>query len=226
MAWRRAAGKRRLAAANERAMASELSSNGVVYSCKFIAEVGSCGGSSRRKWMEMERELRKQDSDSEDSDSEHVVPSNLRTDRNYDCTDGIPWRNLRYVKWGPKGGERGKGYAAVVAAGPPLEERRSGEHQCWLCNAELQEHKRKWTRPGWTRKIGWSRPVGPYERVENKDNVTIWQLSKDNVVARYWRLTEEPPSQLDMTIYCCPNGCDADDALQVLLEQTDHTHVQ
>ena len=226
MAWRRAAGKRRLAAANERAMASELSSNGIVYSCNFIAEVGPSGGSSRREWMEMERELRKQDSDSEDSDSQHVVPSNLRTDRNYDCTDGIPWRNLRYVKWGPKGGERGKGYAEVVAAGPPLEELRRGDRQCWLCNASLKEHKRKWTRPGWTRKIGWSRPVGPYERVENKDNVTIWQLSKEKVVARYWRLTEEPPSQLDMTIYCCPNGCDADDALQVLLEQTDHTHVQ
>ena len=68
--------------------------------------------------------------------------------------------------------------------------------------------------------------MGPYERVENKDNVTIWQLSKEKVVARYWRLTEEPPSQLDMTIYCCPNGCDADDALQVLLEQTDHTGPQ
>ena len=221
MAWRRAAGKSRLAAANERAKASESSTNAVVYSCNFIAEVGPSGGRSRRKWMEMERELREQDSDSED-----VVPSNLRTEHKYDCADCRPWRNLRYVKWGPKGGEWEKGYAQVVAAGPPLEELRRGDRQCWLCNASLKEHKRKWTRPGWTRKIGWSRPVGPYERVENKDNVTIWQLSKEKVVARYWRLTEEPPSQLDMTIYCCPNGCDADDALQVLLEQTDHTHVQ
>ena len=72
----------------------------------------------------------------------------------------------------------------------------------------------------------WLEPaVGPYERVENKDNVTIWHYD-EKVVARYWRLTEEPPSQLDMTIYCCPTGCDADDDLQVLLEQTDHTHVQ
>ena len=197
----------------------------VVYSASFIAHVHGTS-SGRRRWMELERQLRDRDS----SDSEDVIvrnsPCNLRTDHKYDCADCRQWHNLRYVKWGPKGGEWEKGYAQVVAAGPPLEELRRGDRQCWLCNASLKEHKRKWTRPGWTRKIGWSRPVGPYERVENKDNVTIWQYSKEKVVARYCRLTEEPPSQLDMTIYCCPNGCDADDALQALLDQTDHTGPQ
>ncbi len=167
-------------------------SNGVAYSCKFIAEAGTSG--ARSNWMEMEKELRQQDSDSED-----VMPRNVRTDDKYDCFDCRPWRNLRYVKWGPKGGEWEKGYAPVVAAGPPLEQLRWGEHQCWLCNATLQQLGRQWTRPAWTRK--WTRPVGPYEQVEK----------------------EEPPSQLGMTIYCCPNGCDADDALQVLLDQKDHT---
>ena len=194
MAWRRAAGKSRLAAANERAKASESSSNDVVYSCNFMAEVGPSGGTSRRKWMEMERELREQDSDSED-----VMPRNVRTDDKYDCLDCRPWHNLRYVKWGPNGGEWEKGYAPVVAAGPPLEQLRWGEHQCWLCNATLQQLGREWTRPAWMRK--WTKPVGPYEQV----------------------VTEEPPSQLGMTIYCWPNGCDADDALQVLLDQKDHT---
>ena len=183
--------------------------------------------SSRRNWMELERQLR--DRDSSDSEEGTVCnpPCNLRTDHKYDCADCREWRNLRYVKWGPKGGEWEKGSAQVVAAGPPLEELRRGDRQCWLCNARLKEHKRKWTRPGWTRKIGWSKPVSPYERVENKDNVTVWHNVKDDkVVARYYRFTEEPPSQLDMTIYCCPNGCDADDALQALLDQTEHTGPQ
>ena len=147
----------------------------------------------------------------------------LRTEKTYDCEDCNPWRNLRYVKWGPKGGVWERRFAQVVAAGPPNEELRSSEYSCWLCNAKLKEHKRKWTRPGWTRRVGWSKPVSPYERVENKDNVVLWQYSKEKVVARYHRYTEEPSSQLDMTIYCCPNGCDADDALQALLDQTDHT---
>ena len=152
----------------------------VVYSRSFISERGT--SSSRRNSMEYERQLRDRDS----SDSEDVIvrkpPCTLRTDHKYDCEDCREWRNLRYVKWGPKGGEWGKGSARVVAAGPPLEQLRRGDRQCWLCNAELKQHKRKWTRPGWTRKIGWSKLVGPYERVENKDNVTLWQYSKE----RWW----------------------------------------
>ena len=64
--------------------------------------------------------------------------------------------------------------------------------------------------------------MGPYDRVENKDNASLW-YDRDKVVARYWRLTDEPTSQLEMTIFCCPNGCDADEALQALLDQTEHT---
>ena len=199
----------------------------VVYARSYIALLQERGtSSSRRRWMEYERQLRDRDS----SDSEDVIvrkpPCNLRTDHKYDCEDCREWRNLRYIKRGPKGAVWEKKWAPVVAQGPPPEELRLDESYCWLCNAELQEHRRKWTRPGWTRKVGWSQPVGPYERVENKDNVTIWQYSKEKVVARYHRWTEEPPSQLDMTIYCCPNGCDADDALQALLDQTDHTGPQ
>ena len=151
---------------------------------------------------------------------------NLRTEKTYDRADCHEWRNFRYIKWGPKGGVWERGFAQVVAAGPPNENLRSSEYCCWLCNAKLQVHKRKWTRPGWTRKVGWSKPVSPYERVENKDNVTLWQYSKEKVVARYHRFTEEPPSQLDMHIFCCPNGCDANDALQALLDETDHTGPQ
>ena len=51
-------------------------------------------------------------------------------------------------------------------------------------------------RRTWTRRSGENR--SPYERLKNK-------------------------GQLRMTIYCCPNGCDADDALQALLDKTDHT---
>ena len=103
-----------------------------------------------------------------------------------------------------------------------MEEQRSSMCSCWLCNANLNVHTRKWTGPGWTRRVGWSRRLLPYERVENKDNVVIFQHGKEEV-ARYHRMQEEPSSQLDMTIYSCPNGCDADYTLQALLEQTDHT---
>ena len=54
-----------------------------------------------------------------------------------------------------------------------MEERRPGIGSCWLCNAKLNVHNRKWTRPGWTRKVGWSKRLLPYERVENKDNVVV-----------------------------------------------------
>ena len=147
----------------------------------------------------------------------------LRTETTYDCEDCNPWRNLRYVKWGPKGGVWERRFAQVVANGPPKEELRSSEYSCWLCNAKLKEHKRTWTRPGWTRKVSWSKRLLPYERVENKDNVVVVQHLPNNVVAKYSRGKEKPPSQLRMSIYCCPNGCDADDALQALLDQTDHT---
>ena len=146
----------------------------------------------------------------------------LRTETAWDYEDGTPWRNLRYVKWGPKGGVWERRFAQVAAHGPPMEEQRSGMCSCWLCNAKLTVHKRKWTRPGWTRRVGWSRRLLPYERVENKDNVVIFQRGKEEV-AWYHRMQEEPSSQLDMTIYSCPNGCDADDTLQALLDQTDHT---
>ena len=149
-------------------------------------------------------------------------PPGLRTDTKWDGEDCVYRQNLRYVKWGPKGGKWEVKTAPVVAEGPPPEELRQGMCFCWLCNAKLNEHYRKWIRPSWTRRVGWSHPVGPYDRVENKDNASIW-YDRDKVVARYWRLTDEPTSQLEMTIFCCPNGCDADEALQALLDQTEHT---
>ena len=147
----------------------------------------------------------------------------LRTETAYDDRTCDPWRNLRYVKWGPRGGVWERQCAQVVAHGPPKEELRWGEHYCWLCNAALKEHRRTWTRPGWKKKVGWSKLSLPYERLKNKDNVVAVEYSKDNVVAKYTRYKEKPSSELRMTIRCCPNGCDADDALQALLDQTDHT---
>ena len=140
-----------------------------------------------------------------------------RTCSDYDCDEGSTYRNLRSVKWGPKGGKWEETFVEVV--GPPMEERRRGMSHCWLCNAELQEHPRQWTRPGWTRNVGWGIRLnqGPYERVRSRllSPRLVFQSTK-----------EEPPSQLDMTIYSCPNGCDADDTLQPLLNQKDHTGPQ
>ena len=118
----------------------------------------------------------------------------------------LPWRNLRYVKWGPRGGRWVKEFHTVAAHGPPPTERRPNIKCCWLCNAELQEHHRKWNRPEWSRRSRVRRVVDLDGRVCNvRTSKTV------------------PTSQLDMTIYCCLNGCDADDALQSLLDQTDHT---
>ena len=149
-------------------------------------------------------------------------PPGPRTETAYDCEECTPWNNLRYVKWGPKGGRWERGYVRVAAHGPPVEERRHGIGFCWLCNAQLKEHHRKWTRPGWTRTVSYSRHVLlPYEdtRVHGRRNPPrsqeIYQSTK-----------EEPSSQLEMTIFSCPNGCDADDTLQALLDQTDHTGPQ
>ena len=140
-----------------------------------------------------------------------------RTCSDYDCEEGRTYRNLRSVKWGPKGGKWEETFVEVV--GPPMEERRRGMSHCWLCNAGLQEHPRQWTRPGWTRNVGWGIRLtqGPYERVSDRllSPRLVFQSTK-----------EEPPSQLDMTIYSCPNGCDADDTLQPLLNQKDHTGPQ
>ena len=144
-----------------------------------------------------------------------------RTCSDYDCEEGRTYRNLRSVKWGPKGGKWEETFVEVV--GPPMEERRRGMCHCWLCNARLKEHPRQWTRPGWTRNVGWGRrvPQLPYERArvypprDPRAPRVIYQSTK-----------EEPPSQLDMTIFSCPNGCDADDTLQPLLNQKDHTGPQ
>ncbi len=116
----------------------------------------------------------------------------------------------------------------VKVAGPPVEERRCGIGRCWLCNATLNVHERKWTRPGWKRTVSWSEsgPQLPYERlgeglrasIEN-DRIRVRNMAR--TVCTY--ATMEPPSQLDMSIYNCPNGCDADDTLQPLLDQMDHT---
>ena len=154
----------------------------------------------------------------------HVTwpPPGPRTEMYYDVEEGKPWRNLRYVKWGPKGGRWEQRYVPVAAKGPPHEERRQNMGCCWLCNTELMQHHRKWTRPQWTRTVSYSRHVLlPYEdtRVHGSRNPPrsqeIYQSTK-----------EEPSSQLEMTIFSCPNGCDADDTLQALLDQTDHTGPQ
>ena len=187
--------------------------------------------SSRRNWMELERQLRDRDS----SDSEDGTVCNpqkvdmcgpwrsLRTLIDYDqflCYAGY---NLRCVKWGPRDGKWEHHWTPMVAQGPPNENLRKSERHCWLCDAWLDEHKRTWTRPTWKRQVGWTRFSRPYERLKNKDDVVAVEYSKDNVVTKYTRQIEKPPSKLRMTIYCCPNGCDADDALQALLDKTDHT---
>ena len=147
-------------------------------------------------------------------------PAGPRTEKCYDVEDGLPWRNLRYVKWGPKGGRWEQRYVPVAAKGPPHEERRQNMGCCWLCNTELMRHHRKWTRPQWTRTVSHCTYVHPYEDTRGHDSrdprrrvsMEIRQSTK-----------EEPSSQLEMTIFSCPNGCDADDTLQALLDQTDHT---
>ena len=116
------------------------------------------------------------------------------------------WSNLRYVKWGPRGGRWITENTNVAAHGPPPQQRRPDMLCCWLCHAELQEHHRKWNRPAWIRRLRVRRVVNP-----------------DGRVCNYRGYKTVPTSQLEMTIYCCPNGCDADDALQSLLDQTDHT---
>ena len=145
-------------------------------------------------------------------------PPGPRTYSEYDCEEGRAYHNLRSVKWGPKGGKWEEEFVVVV--GPPMEERRPGMGCCWLCNTELKAHPRQWTRPVWTRNVGWGRrvPQLPYERAR------VYP-PRDPSAPRvtYHSTKEEPPSQLDMTIFSCPNGCDADDTLQPLLDQKDHT---
>ena len=147
----------------------------------------------------------------------------LRTHIDYDQILCYAGYNLRCVKWGPKGGIWEHHWTPMVAQGPPNENLRWSERYCWLCDAALDEHKRTWTRPEWKKQVGWTRFSLPYERLKNKNNVVAVEYSKDNVVTKYTRYKEKPSSQLRMTIYCCPNGCDADDALQALLDKTDHT---
>ena len=91
-------------------------------------------------------------------------PPGPRTYSAYDCEEGRPCHNLRSVKWGLKGGVWKMEFVNVV--GPPMEERRRGIGCCWLCNAMLNVHERKWTRPEWTRVVSWSKrvPQLPYER--------------------------------------------------------------
>ena len=147
----------------------------------------------------------------------------LRTDDVYDDVECYPGYNLRCVKWGPKGGTWEHHWTPVVAQGPPNEYVRLSRHRCWLCDDVLTEHKRTWTRPSWKRQVRSDQRSRPYELLKNKDDVVPVTYSEDNVVTKYMRHKEKPPSELRMTIYCCPNGCDADDALQALLDKTDHT---
>ena len=188
-----------------------------------IQERGTPG--ARRSWMELERQLRDDSDSDEGADTQKVdwPRRQLRTDIVYDQVECYPGYNLRCVKWGPKGGTWEHHWTPMVAQGPPNENLRYGQRRCWLCDAGLVEHKRTWTRPSWNRQVGWTRFSRPYERLKNKDDVVAVEYSKDNVVTKYTRHKEKPPSQLRMTIYCCPNGCDADDALQALLDKTDHT---
>ena len=122
-----------------------------------------------------------------------------------------PWRsNLRFVKWGPRSGRWITQYKELAAQQLPPKhtpyDTRPDMLCCWLCHQQLQEHHRKWSRPAWTRRLRLRKTVD------------------SNGQTRHCRGSKTvPASQLDMTIFCCPNGCDADDALQVLLDQTDHT---
>ena len=151
-------------------------------------------------------------------------PPGPRTEKCYDVEDGLPWRNLRYVKWGPKGGRWEQRYVPVAAKGPPKEERCQNMGCCWLCNTELMQHYRKWTRPQWTRTVSYCKRVPlPYEDTRGHDS----RNPRRRVSMEIRESTkEEPSSQLEMTIFSCPNGCDADDTLQALLDQTDHTGPQ
>ena len=211
----------------QRRVINPQESNGIVYSCNFISEIGRHRPEARRSWMEYERQLREQDSDSEEgavyNPQNHWPQRQLRTDIVYDQVECYPGYNLRCVKWGPKGGTWEHHWTPMVAQGPPNENLRYGQRCCWLCDAGLVEHKRTWTRPSWKRQVASNERSRPYELLKNKDDVVPVKYSKDNVVTKYTRHKEKPPSTLRMTIYCCPNGCDADDALQALLDKTDHT---
>ena len=147
----------------------------------------------------------------------------LRTDDVYDDIECYPGYNLRCVKWGPRGGTWEHHWTPVIAQGPPNEEVRCGRQYCWLCNAWLTVHHRTWTRPSWKAQINSNERSRPYDLLKNKDGVVPVTYSADNTVTTYTRHIERPPSRLNMSIYCCPNGCDADDLLQVLLDKTDHT---
>ena len=81
-------------------------------------------------------------------------PPGPRTHSKYDCDDATPYRNLRAVKLGPRGGVWEQTYVEVI--GPPVETVRDGPLHCWLCNAELTAQQRQWTRPGWKRRVTWS----------------------------------------------------------------------
>ena len=148
-------------------------------------------------------------------------PPGLRTDTKWDGEDCVDRQNLRSVKWGPKGGRWEQRYVPVAAKGPPHEERRQNMGCCWLCNTKLMRHHRKWTRPQWTRRVTHCTYVPlPYEDTRGHDS----RNPRRRVSMEIRESTkEEPSSQLEMTIFSCPNGCDADDTLQALLDQTDHT---
>ena len=146
-------------------------------------------------WLDMEKQIRRQEAVII-SPQIHWFQRPLRTDIVYDAVECYPGYNLRCVKWGPKSGIWEHHWTPVIAQGPPNEYVRYGNRQCWLCDVNLVEHKRTWTRPSWKRQVT-SKKVIKYK--------------------------QKPPSELRMTIFCCPNGCDADDALQALLDKTDHT---
>ena len=146
-------------------------------------------------WLDMEKQIRRQEAVII-SPQIHWFQRPLRTDIVYDAAECFPGYNLRCVKWGPKSGIWEHHWTPIIAQGPPNEYVRYGNRRCWLCDVNLVEHKRTWTRPSWKRQVT-SKKVIKYK--------------------------QKPPSELRMTIFCCPNGCDADDALQVLLDKTDHT---
>ena len=161
-------------------------------------------------------------------------PPGPRTHSKYDCDDATPYRNLRAVKLGPRGGVWEQTYVEVI--GPPVETVRAGPLHCWLCNDELNAHQRQWTRPGWHRRVTWRerKPRLPDDLLEEdrramaegdlRASMRVQRCRIRNMARTLHTYTKpEQPSQLDMTIYSCPNGCDADDALQPLLDQVDHT---
>eukprot|EP00969_Alexandrium_andersonii_P152801 6756815-Alexandrium_andersonii.AAC.1 len=79
----------------------------------------------------------------------HAEPPSPRTFLTDPDGDDHEYRNIRYTKYGPKGGIWEQ--ASVRMRGPPRQ-RQKGFDSCWLCGSEMRSHERTWTRPSWRRK--------------------------------------------------------------------------